>query len=212
MKKPMVASNLSQLSHSIHFSRSSLGFGESVHCYHTKLGGAKPWIRSKWRAFCRIAVTVSATRSITGWTWSQSTNTSFQARPRQRSRPCTHRWEPLWTTSFTNLNALPQLMRKVRAQNPAAFRLFRFHAGKHFLQCVIFLSSFFPLSRFNSYENRLETHWFSSSPLRRCFVVTEGPSQSHVPLRSSQPSGKVPDGPECCIRWRAIRAQTGPFK
>lgn len=147
--------------------------------------------------FLKFGVTVSALHSITAWTWSRSTNTSFQGRPVQKSQLCTHRWARPWTTSFTTRDAIPEVMRKVGGQNLTVFGQISF-CGTFFLMCGFFLLLL--LSHFYGYENRLETDWFSLPPLRRCLVVTEGPSQLHIPLRSSQPSGKISDGPERIMR------------
>lgn len=145
---------------------------------------------------CKLCATVSALRSITAWTWSQPTNTSFQARPVQKSQLCTHRLERPWITSFTTRNAFPQVMTKVGATNPSVFG--------QISSCIRFynvcLSLLLLLSRFYGYKNRLEADGFAPPPLRRYLVVPEGASQLHVPLRSSQPSGKIPDGPERSMR------------
>lgn len=149
--------------------------------------------------FAKFGVTVSALHSITAWTWSQPTNTSFQAQPVQKSQLCTHKWERPWTTSFTTRDAFPEVMKKVGGQNPAVFGQISF-CVTFFSMCVGFFFVLLLLSCFYGYENRLETDWFSLPPLRRCLVVTEGPSQLHVPLRSSQPSGKISDGPGPSMR------------
>lgn len=145
----------------------------------------------------KLCATVSALHSVTAWTWSQSTNTSVQARRAQKSQLCTRRLERPWIISFTTRNAFPQVTTKVGATNSTAFAQISFRVTFNNV-CLSFL---FLLSRFYGYKNRLEVDWFSLPPLRRHLVVPEGASQSHVPLRSSQPSGKIPDGPERIMRW-----------
>lgn len=83
----------------------------------TNTDETKTSIRLCKHVFSANCLTVLALCSVTAWTWSPSTSTSFQARQLWKSQLCTHRLEPRWITSSTTPNASPQVMTKVQNQS-----------------------------------------------------------------------------------------------